>query len=63
MICFTIVNRPENLPEGVGADGQLVVICRECTGQMMLPHDLELLKCEETIFTTLRITLKFVIKK
>lgn len=27
MICFTIVNRPENLAEGAGADGLLLVIC------------------------------------
>lgn len=32
---FTIVNGPENLAEGAGADRLLVVICRECSGQIV----------------------------
>lgn len=32
---FTIVNGPENLAEGAGADRLLVVICMECSKQVM----------------------------
>lgn len=38
MFCFTMVNRPENLAEGAGADRQLLVFCKEGSGQIMPTH-------------------------
>lgn len=32
---FTIINRPEDLAEGAGADRLVVVICKEGSGQIM----------------------------
>lgn len=35
---FTMVNRPENLPEGAGADHLLLVIWKEGSGQQAFTH-------------------------
>lgn len=36
--CFTMVNRPENLAEGAGADPLLLVIWKEGSGQQAFIH-------------------------